>query len=176
MVGTTLYLVITHFVFPRLEILESHVATIILDSFVATAIAFFVIRKVYRLSEDKKIEQMRADEAEHLAQEHARSLIEASLDPLVTITANGLVNDVNVATELVTGYTRRELIGTDFSRYFTDSHRARDIYKKVLQRGSIRDFELTIRHRNGAPLFSIMHQLIPTKKSRLEEFLQQPVT
>jgi PAS domain S-box-containing protein len=149
MVGTALYFVITHFVFPRLEILESHVATIILDSFVATAIAFFVIRKISRLSEDKRIEKMRADKAEILAQTHARSLIEASLDPLVTITANGLVDDVNAATELVTGYTRRELIGTDFSRYFTDPERARDIYEKVLQRGSIRDFELIIRHRNG---------------------------
>ena len=149
MAGTVLYLVITHLIFPGVAILESHVATIILDSSVATALAFFVIRKIYRLSEDKKIEQMRADEAEHLAQGHARSLIEASLDPLVTITANGLVNDVNAATELVTGYTRRELIGTDFSRYFTDPGRARDVYEKVLQRGSIRDFELTIRHRNG---------------------------
>jgi PAS domain S-box-containing protein len=56
---------------------------------------------------------------------------------------------VNAATELVTGYTRRELVGTDFSQYFTDPQRARDIYEKVLQRGSIRDFELTMRHRNG---------------------------
>ena len=149
MTGTALYLVITHYIFPRVEILESHIATIILDSLVATVVAFFVIRKIYRLSEDKKNEQMRADEAEHLAQAHARSLIEASLDPLVTITANGLVNDVNAATELITGYTRRELIGTDFSQYFTDPRRARDVYEKVLQRGSIRDFELTIRHRNG---------------------------
>jgi PAS domain S-box-containing protein len=149
MTGTALYLVITHYIFPRVEILESHIATIILDSLVATAIAFFVIRKIHRLSEDKKNEQMRADEAEHLAQAHARSLIEASLDPFVTITANGLVNDVNAATELITGCTRRELIGTDFSQYFTDPRRARDVYEKVLQRGSIRDFELTIRHRNG---------------------------
>jgi PAS domain S-box-containing protein len=149
MVSTALYLFISHFAFPGFPILESHVFTIILDSLVATLVAFLVMRKVYRLSEDKKIEQMRADEAENLAQAHARSLIEASLDPLVTITANGLVNDVNAATELVTGYTRRELIGTDFSRYFTDPGRARDVYEKVLQRGSIRDFELTIRHRNG---------------------------
>ncbi len=149
MTGTALYLVITHYIFPRVEILESHMATIILDSLVATVLAFFVIRKIHRLSEDKKNEQMRADEAEHLAQAHARSLIEASLDPLVTITANGLVNDVNAATELITGCTRRELIGTDFSQYFTDPRRARDVYEKVLQRGSIRDFELTIRHRNG---------------------------
>ncbi len=141
MVSTALYLFISHFAFPGFPILESHVFTIILDSLVATLVAFLVMRKVYRLSEDKKIEQMRADEAENLAQAHARSLIEASL--------NGLVNDVNAATELVTGYTRRELIGTDFSRYFTDPGRARDVYEKVLQRGSIRDFELTIRHRNG---------------------------
>lgn len=149
MLGTALYFVITHFIFPGVKILESHVATIILDSFVATVLAFFVIRKIHRLSEGKRIERMRAERAEQLSQTYARSLIEASLDPLVTITANGLINDVNAATELVTGYTRRELIGTDFSRYFTDSERARDIYQKVLQRGSIRDFELTIRHRNG---------------------------
>ncbi|MBP1734870.1 MAG: sensory transduction histidine kinase, partial [Deltaproteobacteria bacterium] len=149
MAGTTLYFVISHFVFPRVVILESHVATIILDSFVAAAVAFFVIRKVYRLSEDKRVEKRRADEAERSAQIYARSLIEASLDPLVTITANGLINDVNAATELVTGYTRKELVGTDFSQYFTEPQRARDVYEKVLQHESIRDFELTIRHRNG---------------------------
>ena len=46
MAGTVLYLVITHLIFPGVAILESHVATIILDSFVATAIAFFVMRKI----------------------------------------------------------------------------------------------------------------------------------
>jgi PAS domain S-box-containing protein len=149
MAGTALYFVFSHYVFPRVAILESHVATIILDSFVATVLAFFVIRKIHRLSEDKRIERMRAERAELLSQTYARSLIEASLDPLVTITANGLINDVNAATELVTGYTRRELVGTDFSQYFTDPRRARDVYEKVLQRRTIRDFELTIRHRNG---------------------------
>ena len=48
-----------------------------------------------------------------------RSLIEASLDPLVTIDVDGKITDVNAATEKVTGRTRRELIGTDFSDYFT---------------------------------------------------------
>jgi PAS domain S-box-containing protein len=152
--------------FPRVEILESHVATIILDSFVATALAFFVIRKVYRLSEDKRAEQTRADEAERSAQTYARNLIEASLDPLVTITANGLISDVNAATELVTGYTRRELVGTDFSRYFTDPHRARDIYEKVLLRGSISDFELTIHHRNGNLIPVLYNASIYTNKEK----------
>lgn len=150
MAATALYFFITHVIFPSVAIIQSHVATIILDSLVATGVAYFVMQKIRGLSEDRKIEKMRADKAEILGHTQARNLIEASLDPFVTITANGLIRDVNAAAELVTGYTRRELVGTDFSRYFTDPQRARDIYEKVLQQlGSIRDFELTIRHRNG---------------------------
>jgi PAS domain S-box-containing protein len=43
-----------------------------------------------------------------------RSLLEASLDPLVTIGHDGKITDVNAATETVTGRTRAALIGTDF--------------------------------------------------------------
>ena len=59
-------------------------------------------------------------QAEALRQSNAynRSLLEASLDPLVTIAADGKITDVNAATEKVTGRRREELIGTDFSDYF----------------------------------------------------------
>ncbi|MGZ7160953.1 MAG: PAS domain S-box protein, partial [Methanobacterium sp.] len=60
-----------------------------------------------------------------LASAYNRSLIEASLDPLVTIGPDGKINDVNTATELATGYSRDELIGTDFSGYFTDPQKAK---------------------------------------------------
>jgi PAS domain S-box-containing protein len=52
--------------------------------------------------------------------EYLRSLIEASLDPLVTINTDGKITDVNEATIKATGVSREELIGTDFSDYFTD--------------------------------------------------------
>src|SRR5690242_11658943 len=45
--------------------------------------------------------------------QYARSLIEASLDPLVTISADGKITDVNEATAKVTGLPREKLIGTD---------------------------------------------------------------
>jgi PAS domain-containing protein len=54
-----------------------------------------------------------------------RSLIEASLDPLVTIGPEGKITDVNAATEVATGCSRAELIGTDFSDYFTEPEKAR---------------------------------------------------
>src|SRR5690349_23674116 len=84
------------------------------------------------------------------AAEYARSLIEASLDPLVTISPAGTITDVNEATVKVTGLSRNELIGTDFSTYFTEPAKAREGYQQVFAQGSVTDYPLTIRHRNGA--------------------------
>ncbi len=80
---------------------------------------------------------------------YTRSLIEASLDPLVTISPSGKVMDVNDATISATGVDRQALIGTDFSDYFTDSEKARAGYQKVLNEGFIKDLELCLKHVNG---------------------------
>jgi PAS domain S-box-containing protein len=80
---------------------------------------------------------------------YARSLIEASLDPLVTINPQGKITDVNEATEQVTGISRQRLIGSDFSDYFTDAQKAREGYQTVLSRGLVKDYPLIIRHASG---------------------------
>jgi len=82
------------------------------------------------------------------SQQYARSLIEASLDPLVTISADGKITDVNEATIKVTGASREELIGTDFSDYFTAPERAREGYQQAFAKGSVTDYPLTIRHKD----------------------------
>jgi PAS domain S-box-containing protein len=84
-----------------------------------------------------------------LASQYARSLIEASLDPLVTISANGKITDVNEATTTVTGVLRDKLIGTDFSNYFTEPEKAQEGYLQVFAKGSVTDYPLTIRHADG---------------------------
>ena len=61
-----------------------------------------------------------ADETALRAGAYNRSLIEASLDPLVAIAPDGKIIDVNIAAEKVTGLSREQLIGTDFADYFTD--------------------------------------------------------
>ncbi|MBI2571807.1 MAG: PAS domain S-box protein [Candidatus Schekmanbacteria bacterium] len=88
--------------------------------------------------------------AQKQASQYARSLIEASLDPLVTISPEGKITDVNEATIKVTGVGRQELIGTDFSDYFTEPEKARDGYQQVFSKGFVTDYPLTIRHRDGA--------------------------
>ncbi len=71
-------------------------------------------------------EKTQAEEQLRTASQYARSLIEASLDPLVTISPEGKITDVNEATIRVTGVARDELVGTDFSDYFTEPDRARE--------------------------------------------------
>jgi len=88
-------------------------------------------------------------EQERQALQYARSLIEASLDPLVTISPDGKITDVNEATVRVTGIVREELIGSDFLDYFTEAERAREGYQQVFAQGFVRDYPLTIRHKDG---------------------------
>ena len=80
---------------------------------------------------------------------YARGLLEASLDPLVTINAEGKITDVNKATETATGCSREELVGSDFSDYFTQPDEARKGYLQVFQNGFVRDYSLSIRSKSG---------------------------
>ena len=95
-------------------------------------------------------ENIKAKEALRLSNIYNRSLIEASLDPLVTIGHDGKITDVNTSTELVTGYSRDELIGTDFTDYFTEPEKAKKGYQEVFKEGFVSDYALEIRHRNGS--------------------------
>lgn len=88
---------------------------------------------------------------------YARSLIEASLDPLVTISPEGKITDVNEGSIKVTGVPREKLIGTDFSDYFTEPARAREGYQQVFAKGFVTDYPLTIRHINGTKLTDVLY-------------------
>jgi PAS domain S-box-containing protein len=80
---------------------------------------------------------------------YARSLIEASLDPLVTINTEGKITDMNNATANITGLSRESLTGTDFFDYFTEPQKAREVYQEVFAKGSVADSPLTLRHIDG---------------------------
>ena len=77
--------------------------------------------------------------------QYARSLIEASRDPLVTISIEGKIMDMNQAMMNMTGLSREELTGSDFMEYFTDSFKARAVYKEVFASGFVKDYPLTMK-------------------------------
>ena len=86
---------------------------------------------------------------EEQASQYARSLIEASLDPLVTISAEGKIMDMNRATANIIGLTHDEITDSDFFDYFTEPQKAREVYQEVFEKGSVADYPLTVRHVTG---------------------------
>ena len=86
---------------------------------------------------------------------YARSLIEASLDPLFTINTKGKIMDMNNASVKITGVSRDKSIGTDFFNYFTEPEKAREGYQEVFAKGFVADYPLTIRdHKLTDVLFN----------------------
>jgi len=75
---------------------------------------------------------------------YERSLIEASLDPLITISEQGKITDMNEAMVNITGKTRKELTGSDFFTYFTNPQKAREVYQEIFEKGSVSNYPLTV--------------------------------
>ena len=94
-------------------------------------------------------ERARLDALVRAASIYTRNLIEVSLDPLMTISPEGRITDVNAATREVTGASQERLIGSPFSDYFTEPEKARAGYELAFARDTVRDYPLTIRHASG---------------------------
>jgi len=117
----------------------------ILDTLNARIEGIIAYHKMLKFSEKLEIQSESLAKASH----YNRGLIEASIDALVTIGPNGSITDVNTSTETLTGRKRGELIGTDFTNYFTDPMQAKAGYQQVFRDGFVRDYELVIRHTSG---------------------------
>jgi PAS domain S-box-containing protein len=102
--------------------------------------------------QERTAELSKTVRALQMAGTYNRRLIEASLDPLVTIGPDGRITDVNEATAKITGCSRPELLGTDFVDYFTDPLKAQAGYQQVFREGTVRDYALEIRHKDGTKI------------------------
>jgi PAS domain S-box-containing protein len=83
------------------------------------------------------------------AAHYSRTLIEAALDPWVTISPEGKIIDINEATVQATGVPRSRLVESAFSDYFTDPDKANRLYRLVFARSVAVDYPLTMRHQDG---------------------------
>ncbi|UUZ68915.1 PAS domain-containing protein [Polaromonas sp. P2-4] len=61
----------------------------------------------------------------------------------------GIITDVNQQMAALTGNLREELIGSPFKNYFTDPQRAEDGIRLVLRQGTVTNYELTARAKDG---------------------------
>ncbi|MFA9192701.1 ATP-binding protein [Flavobacterium sp. FZUC8N2.13] len=112
------------------------------------AIFIFVILIINNhKNKNSELETHTADQK--LASQYVLSLIEASLDPLVTISITGKIMDMNQALVKITGVEREGLEDSNFFDYFTEPQKAREVYEQVFDKGSITDSPLTLRHKEG---------------------------
>jgi len=95
-------------------------------------------------AEQKQLDQRLRDQ-----QFYTRSLIESSIDALMTTDPAGIITDVNKQMQALTGCTRDELIGAPFKNFFTDPERAEAGIKRVLGGSKVNDYELTVRAWDG---------------------------
>lgn len=80
---------------------------------------------------------------------YVRSLIEASIDPLMSISPERKITDVNRATEQFLGISRESLIGTDFAHYFSSPEQAELLHNQVLLNDFVKNCPLQMRHESG---------------------------
>lgn len=100
---------------------------------------------------DRKREKI--EEELKVSNSNNRNLIESNLDALFSIDPQGVITDVNTSTEKLTGFPRDLLIGTNFSSYFTNPEKARAVYQRVFNKGSVRDYRLDIKNKeNSTPV------------------------
>ena len=134
------------------EILESEKSR-------AKELAEKIQQRTHELSESNKQLQQKnhelEDAREKLMSDYSRNLIEASLDPLITISTDGKITDMNVAMIEVTGKTRTRLVGSKFENYFTDPQEACKVYQEVFEKGFVQNSPLTIKdHTHTDVLFN----------------------
>ena len=123
-------------------------------------LSFLLLVTVFLFLKQENNRRIEAEAKLYATSRYSRSLLEASLDPLVTVNPDGKITDLNKATELVTGVPREQLIGTDFTRYFTEPQNAKAGYQKVLAEGQVRDYPLTIRHTSGRTTDVLYHATV----------------
>jgi PAS domain-containing protein len=103
----------------------------------------FIIVKSLKVRND----ELELFASQKLLSNYSLSLIEASLDPLITINIEGKITDMNEATVNITGVKREELIGSDFFDYYTTKYGKRSLWGSF-SNGFVIDSP-TLCHKDG---------------------------
>ena len=77
------------------------------------------------------------------------SLIEASLDPLMTVSSQGKITDMNNAMLISTGQTRQSLKGSNYFSCFSEPKKALEAYQQVVDHGFVTNAPLQLMTKNG---------------------------
>ena len=106
-----------------------------------STIGYFLIGTDNTVRKRAEEEQNRLEQRLRDHQFYTCSLIESSVDALMTTDPKGCITNVNRQMEGLTGRTRDALIGAPFKHYFADPDRAQAGIDKVLRTNKVTDYE-----------------------------------
>jgi PAS domain S-box-containing protein len=96
------------------------------------------------ITAQKRLEDQLRDQ-----QNYNRSLIESSVDALMTVDPSGVITDVNEQTIKLTGYNKKQLVGSPFVEYVTDPESALAGVRTTFEAGVVTNYELVVRSKSG---------------------------
>ena len=124
--------------------------SVLVAGVVGSLLASYFIQKPLNQARQELRERRQAEAAVQRANAYNRSLLEASPVMLVVTTPDGQIRDLNLATEQISGYSRNELLGTNIGDRVLDQEAARQGLQQAMAGGTLRDLEVSLRHRDGA--------------------------
>jgi PAS domain S-box-containing protein len=179
--------------YPRISIWQSHVATIVFTTTLATVASYLCGRRVAR-SHARLEENLRKREwmSKALEQSEARyrSLFERNKAGVFRSSPEGGFLDCNDAFAQMFGYEREELLKLPPSVLYVGGKKERDArIAEFRKTGQMKDFELCYRHKNGSLVWAIQNVILArdedgrevsegtvvdiTERRQLEERLRQ---
>jgi PAS domain S-box-containing protein len=80
---------------------------------------------------------------------YRQTLLDTMLDVLLTTDSEGVITEVNKATERISGYSSDELIGKPLRQFFVDQDRAQAGIEQIKKESGISNYELTVLTKAG---------------------------
>jgi len=93
--------------------------------------------------------QMETELALRDSEESYRTLFQESLDVIYITTRDGRLIDITPSAEALFGYTREELLERDVHHLYADPQDRLRFQREVEEKGSVRNFEVTLVHKDG---------------------------
>lgn len=99
----------------------------------------------------------RSEKALADANEYKDRLIEAHIDPLLTIDRDYRIMDMNSAMENLSGYAREEIEGDEFEGLFSGGRDVRAVLDSALEKRCIRDYPMEVLDKSGNRVPVLLH-------------------
>ncbi len=91
------------------------------------------------------------------ANDYHRGLIETTLDPLAVVNTQGIITDVNLAMEKITGLSRTELIGNHITNFFDNKDYVVKVFSTILSTGLLKSELAKIKNKDGTSTSLILN-------------------